>query len=1073
MHHRRSHRFLGYLRGGHPIRAIVEINAPQGGALETGWLEIQDRICGAARITYSYEGTAYDFGGAKVSSGDITLDNTDNLFSPAGHPDSLFSPAGISRARVRVRYDDHIVFLGYATPKASFADRGRRQAKLKLLGIESIIYALPAPALYENSVFLEDYGLDYNPGTQYEIYNLHPDPLDTRNSLLQRVAIAINSVFPDIDFLFDLWREPELPNARNSLSGVEIPDYDLDSERLLEGVASIGDVLNKILAFENSTLQYDYSLKAITLKGRGVLTPQSAAPLSLRDILEVKQFSDGAEKVINQIRREHYDQAWGTEAHGSATELVEAPGSVRSFGRRSATIDGSFTWTEDNAPANARHRIYTDDFARYLLNTLERPRKTVVALAPIEVDGIPPSYWSLGQPFVLRPRYEIPAGTPTYSTDNPSAPVDVVTSVFDAATSDPETRWFKNFGNMLFPEGDTRLNLLPLLTETSDLSVLVDVAADTYATITAFEIIPASLNLGHVFSFTLSAELPAAGNFWLGFRFGDVEVFAEIPAGVETSGEYVYTLNPATGISASRWAQIERRTTTENFAAIILDAALAPFRLVRASNNDLLRIDALVSHKNPEAALPWHYAPSDFPDPPTEFTAEPGDGNFFLRFTDENKVPVIYYDRRYRKVGDPDWIELLDFMRIIRAGSSESGVHQPQEDFNTISADGIGNPHAIAHTTNYLYIYDQTDQKIYAISRLTKQHVPAADFSTSQLGPAANGISCLFADEEAGLLYAGYTYATRKIYAFSLTTKARVTASEYPRAGNFPNSININGLWMDENYVYIINTSPQSILAYSKADGIAVAAENYANAIFNPLQLFGPTGLWGDERYMYVLNCRPADKVKIFAFDRTTKQHVPDADFNTLIDAGVNTATNGVNGLTAPAGLMYVLSRAPVNKIFAFSYSQEASPSYGPRVPGLDNGEVYQVTMRCRNTSGPSPWIDPPLLVTPLARTGFVGQVTLVVAADVEDSVIVSWKPYAPLPAGVSIDQYRLVWGTGNTWSTTNVAATETRVVLPPSGQAALIAAATYSLAIYADLSDNTSVAVGSVNFTRDGGVVV
>lgn len=1036
-------------------------------------MEIQDRITGSAKISYSYEGTAYDYGGAKVSSGDIILDNSDNMFSPAGHPDSLFSAGGVSRARVRVRYGDDIVFLGYATPKASFADRNRRQAKLKLLGIESIIYALPAPALYENAVFFRDHILDYTPGERYQIYNLYPDPLDTRNSFLQRIATAINAVFPEISFLFDFWREPEFPNIRNSLAAIEVPDYDLDSQKLLEGATSLGDVLNRILVFENSTLQFDYTLNAITLKGRGVLTPQTPTPLELSEILDIRQYSDGAEKVINQIRRAHYDNDWSGAEAAEATEVVEAPASVRSYGRRSADVDGSFAWTRFNAPANTRHRIFTDDFAQYLLNALERPRRSVIALAPIEADNIPPSYWSLGQPFFLRPRHEIPGETMTYATDNPLDPVDVLISVFSAATGPPETLWAKGFGETAMPAENARLDLLPLLTVPSDLRVFI--AEDTYATIKGFLIAPG--RGAHVFSITLSAALPPG--IWLGIRFGETEVFGEFPAAVEIGREeFVYNFTPPAGVHAARWTQIEDETEAAPLSAVILNAGLPPYRIERDPDGNLLSISALAAHKAPGAPLPWHYAPTDFPDLPVDFSAEAGDGWAFLRYIDRNTVPVLYYDRRHREIGATEWIERLDFMRVIHppaaATRPDRGSHKKTADLNIAGNPASPNTLNAGLTIDADYLFaGGGDVSIRAYSRDTKALVAAESF-TNLRAAGLTGFTDIWT--EAAFMYIlvssrqGYH---GRIFGFSRATKAPVPAENFTTLGG-AGCTNPAAIWGNENYMYVFHHATRhehgstKIFAFSRATKAHVPAEDFNNLG----DLIAPRGqsirgMTGNSRFVFVGN---STQKKIFAFKLDTKTPAPEEDFNGLLDAGVNS----ISGLATDDDYMFVLGGIQGRSLPTITaFVQSAPPALidtGPRILKLENGRTYQVSMRTRNTSGPSLWWDPPLLVTPRAREDFKGVVTVVPSADVENSVIVGWTPFTALPAGVTLDRYRLVWGHDDTWATFNAPADSRILTVPPTGQAPLDPAEVYSLVIYADLSDNTSVAVATANFTRDGG---
>ena len=364
------------------------------------WTDVTDRLGDRAKISYAYESTAFAYGVAKVSSGDIEFDDREELISQL-----LAEPP----TRLRVLAGGREVFLGHVTQKTTRADERKKQVRLQCVGMESLIYDMPL-SLYADEL------------RRVKIYDIDPSLQDSRGGFLSRVYAAIQTLYPEVEFLYDQLRPPDWPNPARSFDPVVIEDYDLDSATLCEDTASIGDALNKLLAFENAILSWDYELSAIVIRGRGIYLRGQESLYRLTDVLDVTESSDGAEKIINRIVR--------SNAGDTPDEVLEDAHSIRAWGRRELRLDGSFCYIGANLPG---HAVYepTDLFPKHILAALNRPYRSVEVLTRAEVPGLDPRLFSLGKCLELSPAMEPETPSrPSWFSDNPVTPQDVKGSFF-------------------------------------------------------------------------------------------------------------------------------------------------------------------------------------------------------------------------------------------------------------------------------------------------------------------------------------------------------------------------------------------------------------------------------------------------------------------------------------------------------------------------------------------------------------------------------------------------------------------------------------------------------------------
>ena len=159
-----------------------------------------------------------------------------------------------------------------------------------------------------------------------------------------------------------------------------------------------------------------------------------------------------------------------------------------------------------------------------------------------------------------------------------------------------------------------------------------------------------------------------------------------------------------------------------------------------------------------------------------------------------------------------------------------------------------------------------------------------------------------------------------KIYAYSVSTKARDTSKEFNTLSaannNFP-----TGIWSDNTTMWVADAQDDKIYAYNLSTKARDTGKD-----FNTLSAAGnttPTAIWSDRTTMWVADDQASNN-KIYAYTMSTKARDPSKDFNT-IDAAGNEDPYGIwsNGVTMWVGN----STARDPKIYAYSLSTKARDS--------------------------------------------------------------------------------------------------------------------------------------------------
>jgi len=355
------------------MRAIVEVSTQYGGNQETEWVDISDRVIGDLKIRYAYEGTSWSYGVAKCGITRLRCENADDYLSPSNSPNSLFSHSGIDKTMLRIRYEEHVIFLGFLTSRTTMADRVNNIANLVVRSIENILQNVSAGKL--------------------EI-----------TGTLTRVGV-LNAIFaiPEI--------KEVIPDYYVDLDDrVSDGDAEYHADELLQNTNTILDVVNKFLKIEDATFSYDYSLGTFVIVNRGKI-PLSR-PLVLTDIMDILEVSDGSERTFNNIAIDFRDPV--------GRDFVINDGSIEAYGMRPLNIDGKFVSIDE-----------IDSVKEFLNSRLSKPFMKVKIILKAENPDIIDNRWNLGEQVILSSlRLPIPVGGATYSTDKPVSPKDYKQSVF-------------------------------------------------------------------------------------------------------------------------------------------------------------------------------------------------------------------------------------------------------------------------------------------------------------------------------------------------------------------------------------------------------------------------------------------------------------------------------------------------------------------------------------------------------------------------------------------------------------------------------------------------------------------
>ena len=206
------------------------------------------------------------------------------------------------------------------------------------------------------------------------------------------------------------------------------------------------------------------------------------------------------------------------------------------------------------------------------------------------------------------------------------------------------------------------------------------------------------------------------------------------------------------------------------------------------------------------------------------------------------------------------------------------GRHLPTRDFNTLFDAGNTVSRGIWSDGTTMWVADTDDDKLYAYSLSTKARVPAQDFNT--LSAASNNTPEGIWSDGTTLWVADWTDS--KIYAYDLSTKARNTNEEF----NILTDGTASGIWSDGSTMWVANTVDDKLYAYSLSNKARVSDKDFTLTTNNK----EPRSIWSDGITMWVV-----DRVdqKIYTYSMSSKAHVPAKDFTNLSAAG-NAAPNGI-----------------------------------------------------------------------------------------------------------------------------------------------------------------------------------
>lgn len=357
------------------IRATIEIFSPYGGSQEGDWHDVTPRLIGGATIRYAYEGTAWSYGVAKCGIARLEFENSDGFLSPAHLPTSLFSRAGMDACRLRVRYGESVIFLGFLTSRISSAHSGRDTASITARSIENLLQQISSDRLSLS-------GIVARLGVLSAIFSL------------PEISGHVPTYFTNL-------------NDRKSDSEATYRVADL-----LDGTRNLLEVLNRVLQVEDAVFAYDYAINSFVVTNRGAI-PQSR-PIVLKKYLDIGQISDGTERVFNNFS--------GKFGAAETEKKRQNEGSISAYGLRSIDLSAKFI---DEAEG--------DELLEYLDKRLSHPSAKAEILLDADYPDVEDNRWNLGERVNLSglelPR---PRNAATYSTDNPVNPESLLLPLFDS-----------------------------------------------------------------------------------------------------------------------------------------------------------------------------------------------------------------------------------------------------------------------------------------------------------------------------------------------------------------------------------------------------------------------------------------------------------------------------------------------------------------------------------------------------------------------------------------------------------------------------------------------------------------
>ena len=231
-------------------------------------------------------------------------------------------------------------------------------------------------------------------------------------------------------------------------------------------------------------------------------------------------------------------------------------------------------------------------------------------------------------------------------------------------------------------------------------------------------------------------------------------------------------------------------------------------------------------------------------------------------------------------------------------------------DFDTLGAAGNRDLAGIWSDGTTMWVADYVDDKIYAYSMSTKARDSTKDFGT--LGAAENR-------DPTGIWSDGTTmwvadWRDEKIYAYSMSTKERDISKDFNTliaAGNR----DPRGLWSDGTTMWVTDKRDDKIYAYSMSTKESDSAKDFntLDAAWNN----NPRGIWSDGTTMWVGDWIDGE---IYAYSMSSKERESTKEFNTYDAAGNRRRPTGIwsDGTT-----MWVADSEDA-KIYAYSMATKA-----------------------------------------------------------------------------------------------------------------------------------------------------
>lgn len=202
----------------------------------------------------------------------------------------------------------------------------------------------------------------------------------------------------------------------------------------------------------------------------------------------------------------------------------------------------------------------------------------------------------------------------------------------------------------------------------------------------------------------------------------------------------------------------------------------------------------------------------------------------------------------------------------------------PSQDFDTLVPAGNVNPFGIAGNDNYIWVVnDETPNiKVFAYNRSTKQREPSQDFDTLT---AAGNVNPTGIYVTPTTTWIGDRIAD-KLFAYNTVTKQRDQSKDIT-----PVSANgdVIGLAGETNVIWVTDWIDHYIYAYNPSTGDRVPTEEFdvsSQYTYNGVTAYmNPNGVWASNDVLYINN---TILKKVYAFDLSTKQRIPQKDINSL-----------------------------------------------------------------------------------------------------------------------------------------------------------------------------------------------